>query len=174
MRLPAKTTAITPHLTVRDVEKAVLFYEQGFGFRVKLKLPGGATNRIMHAEVEHEGCTVMLGPESPDRGMLAPITRGTPPSINLYLAVPSVDEAHARAVQAGATELLPPSDQFFGARTSVVADPDGHQWMLSEQREEMSEQELRDALRKGTDHSAKDHSGPPAQTAPRRRRFKTT
>lgn len=158
MKLPSNSTAITPHLTVRNVRDAVLFYERAFGFRTKLMLPGKQTDDIMHAEIEHEGCCLMLGPESPARGMLAPISRGGPPSVNLYLYVGSVDAVHARAIECGATELLPLSDQYFGARTSVVADPDGHQWMLAEHQKEMSERELREAVR-APGQPAKAHAG---------------
>ena len=179
MKLPPKSTALTPHLTVRDVQAAARWYEEALGFRIKLMLPGGPSGEIRHAEVEHEGCTVMIGPESSSRGMLAPRTRGVPPSISLYLYVAEVDGTHARAIGAGAVELVSPSDQFFGARTSVIADPDGHQWMLAEHQQDMSEGEMRSVLRRdahtGTAHSGTGDSTPgQEQGAPKRRRFSTS
>ena len=113
----------------------------------------------------------MIGPESPSRGMLAPRSRGAPPSISLYLYVEVVEEAHARAVEAGAVELVAPSDQFFGAKTSVIADPDGHQWMLAEHQRTMGEGEMKAALRRDA-ASGKAHSG--EAPGPRRRRFTTS
>lgn len=172
MKLPPRTTAITPHLTVRDVEKAARFYERGFGFRLKMMLPGGPDNKVRHAEVEHHGCGVMIGPESPERGIFAPLTSGKTPPVSLYIYVESVDKAHAQALEAGAAELVPPSNQFFGARTSVVADPDGHQWMLSEHQKVMSEKELHSALKKTDSKANKAHSaaaqlrGPPRPRRP--------
>ena len=62
MQFPKKTTAVTPHLIVRDVTAAVAFYEKAFGFTKKFMLPG-ASGKIMHAEMGHEGCTIMIGPE---------------------------------------------------------------------------------------------------------------
>ena len=146
MKLPKKTTAITPHLTVRDVAAAAKFYEKAFGFTIKLMLPGGADGRIMHAEVGHSNCTIMIGPESLERGLRSPLTAGATPPVSLFVYVDGVDAIHARALGAGAKELLPPSEQFFGARTSIVADPDGHQWMLAEHRVELTEDAMKENL----------------------------
>ncbi|MEM7675783.1 MAG: VOC family protein [Myxococcota bacterium] len=160
-RRAMSTSLISPHLTVRSVEEAVAFYERAFGFQRRLMLPGGPAGKIQHAELERQGSKIMVGPESAKRGMLAPITSGRTPSISLYLQVERVDRAHERALKAGAVELLPPSDQFFGAKTSVIADPNGHQWMLAEPRKEMSEQQMREAMR--TENYA----------TPKRRQFNT-
>lgn len=168
---PARTHVIVPHLTVRNVERAAHFYRDGFGFRIKLMLPGGQTRAIRHAEVECGGATVMLGPESAARGMLAPITSGAVPPVSLSLYVDDVDLAHRRAISSGAIELLPPSDQFFGARTSVVTDPDGHQWMLSEHKEDVTEEELRRRIESGSGEDKSGHSGP--RDRGRRRPFST-
>ena len=174
MKLPPKSTALTPHLTVRDVQAAARWYERALGFKVKLMLPGGPSGEIRHAEVEHAGCTVMIGPESSSRGMLSPKTRGAPPPVSLYLYVASVDEAHARALEAEGVELIPPSDQFFGARTSVIADPDGHQWMLAEHQRTMSEGQMRTALSSAGKDEGRAHStGGPDAPSSRRRRFTT-
>jgi uncharacterized glyoxalase superfamily protein PhnB len=143
MQLPKKTTAITPHLTVRDVEAAAKFYEKAFGFTRKFALPG-AGGRIMHAEVGHENCTVMIGPESRERGMLSPISAGGT-AVSIFVYVPDVDKQHARAVAAGAKELMPPSEQFFGSRTSLLLDPDGHQWMFAQHKKEVSLEDMKKA-----------------------------
>jgi PhnB protein len=146
MKLPEKSTAITPHLTVRDVAQAVTFYEQAFGFKRKFMLPGPG-GRVMHAELVHQDCTVMLGPESPERGMLAPVTSGAVPPVSLFVYVDDVDRLHAQALAAGAHEVLPPNDQFFGARTCLLLDPDGHQWMFATHTREVSVDEMLQASR---------------------------
>ena len=170
MKLPPRSTALTPHLIVRDVEKAAQFYERGLGFQPKLMLPGGPQKTIRHAEVEYEGCGVMLGPESPERGIFAPVTSGKTPPVSLYLYVESVDAAHKKALEAGALELIAPSNQFFGARTSVVADPDGHQWMLSEHQKDMSEKDMRAAMAKTDSKKSKAHSAAAQLSGGSRRR----
>ena len=52
MKLPTKTTAVTPHLTVRDVQAAAKFYEKAFGFTIEMMLPA-KDGRVMHAELHH-------------------------------------------------------------------------------------------------------------------------
>src|SRR5262249_24842925 len=42
-----------------------------------------------------------------------------------------VDAAMARAVNAGAKGLRPPSQAFWGGYTSCFADPDGHVWEIA-------------------------------------------
>lgn len=146
MKLPEKSTAITPHLTVRDVDKAVKFYADAFGFKRKFLLPG-PQGRIMHAELTHANCTVMLGPESIERNMKAPITAGGTP-VSLFVYVEDVDKLHAQAMAAGAREVFAPNDQFFGARTCLLLDPDGHQWMFAQHQLDMSADEMLDATKK--------------------------
>jgi PhnB protein len=138
--------ALSPHLTVADVQKSAKFYEAAFGFAPKMMMPGRG-GRIMHGELVLDGIRLMLGPESVDRGMQTPKSSGRVSPVSLYLSVGDVDRAHAKALAAGAQELLAPSEQFFGARTSMVMDPDGHQWMLSQQKEELSADELKAAVR---------------------------
>jgi PhnB protein len=145
MQLPKKTTAITPHLTVRDVQAAATFYEKAFGFTRKFMLPGSG-GRIMHAEMGYENCTVMIGPESLQRGMRSPLSAGGTP-VSIFVYVSDVDKLHARAVAAGAKELVAPSEQFFGARTTVLADPDGHQWMFAQHKKEVSVDVMTEAIR---------------------------
>ncbi|HJL42606.1 MAG TPA: VOC family protein [Myxococcales bacterium LLY-WYZ-16_1] len=165
MKLPVKTTAVTPHITVRDVEAAARFYERAFGFRIQLLLPGGPHGTIRHAEVGHEGCTIMIGPESPQRGIRAPVDAGGTPPVSMFVYVDDVDAVHQRAVEAGAIELLPPSEQFFGARTCVLADPDGHQWMMAQHQEELSESDMRKRLEESNQGEGASH----AADAPRRK-----
>ena len=124
---------VCPHLTVKDVEKAAAFYETAFGFKTSLKLPG-QNGTAMHAQVEFKGGTVMIGPENAERGMLAPASSGMISPVSIYIQVADVDSQHRQAVAAGGKELLSPMDQFYGARTSIIMDPDGHQWMLAKQK----------------------------------------
>jgi PhnB protein len=72
---------------------------------------------------------------------------GSPVSLFVYVA--DVDKLHARAIAAGAKELVAPNDQYFGARTTVVLDPDGHQWMFAQHKKEVSVEDMTKAIRTG-------------------------
>jgi uncharacterized glyoxalase superfamily protein PhnB len=148
MQLPPNSSAISAHLTVRDVKTAAEFYAKAFGFQIKMMLPGQG-GRIMHAQLNHGQSTLMVGPESLERGMKAPITSGLTPPVSMFIYVADVDATHRNAIAAGAKELLSPNEQFFGARTSVVLDPDGHQWMLAQHKKDVSVEEMQKALKGG-------------------------
>lgn len=144
MQMPENTVAVTPHLTVRDLDRAVDFYQRAFGFGKKFTLPGQG-GRTMHAELTHNGCTIMLGPESAERGLRSPASLGASP-VSLMVYVDDVDALHARATREGATELVPCTDQFFGARTCVLLDLDGHQWMFAQHMRAVTPEEMTGAI----------------------------
>lgn len=165
MNLPEKKNSVCPHLTVRNVEAAARFYETAFGFKIKFMMPG-KSGTIMHAEVEHNESTIMIGPESKDRGMLAPQTIGVISPVSIYVLVGDVDAQHQVAINAGGRELLEPTDQFFGARTSIVMDPDGHQWMLAQEEKQMTVEAMEDAIKAARTGVVRGHIATQPKAAP--------
>lgn len=132
--------SITPYLIVADGAAAIAFYERAFGATVRMKLvqPDG---RVGHAELAIGDSLVMLADEFPAMGALAPSTvGGTPVSLHLYVA--DVDAAAARAVAAGAKELRPLANQFYGDRNGTFEDPFGHRWHLATRIEDVPEAEI--------------------------------
>jgi uncharacterized glyoxalase superfamily protein PhnB len=56
-----------------------------------------------------------------------------------------VDDADAltrRAVEAGATVLMEPTDHFYGEWSSKLFDPFGHEWSLGHKIEDVSREEM--------------------------------
>ena len=49
-----------------------------------------------------------------------------------YLHVDSVDSYYARALEAGAEVLKPPTDEPWGQREMALRSPDGHRFMLGQ------------------------------------------
>ena len=47
-----------------------------------------------------------------------------------------------RAVAAGAKELLPVKDQFYGDRSGGITDPYGHIWYVATRKETLTQEEL--------------------------------
>lgn len=133
--VPVDHPALSPYLVVIGASKAIDFYRQAFAAteHFRLKDPGG---KIGHAELEISGCRVMLAEEHRDFGALSPATvGGTPVSIHLYVV--DVDASVARAVAAGATVLRPLSDEFYGDRVALLADPFGHKWFIATRKEDV-------------------------------------
>jgi PhnB protein len=131
--------SVTPYLAVRDAVAAVDFYRRAFGAELvmKLTMPDG---KYAHAEVKIGDCHVMMAEENPEWGNTSPQTlNGSPVSFMVY--VPDVDAAFARAIAAGAVQVRPVEDQFYGDRTGTLKDPFGFQWSLGTHIEDVSEAE---------------------------------
>jgi uncharacterized glyoxalase superfamily protein PhnB/predicted enzyme related to lactoylglutathione lyase len=123
------TNTVTPYLCVNGAAAAIEFYVAAFGAIEHHRIVGD-DGRVGHAEIIIGNSRLMLADEYPEIGVLSPTSRGGS-STNFTITVPDVDEAFARALQLGATELRAVSDQFYGHRQGTLADPFGHHWSLS-------------------------------------------
>jgi PhnB protein len=63
----------------------------------------------------------------------------------MYIYVGDVDAIFNQAVSAGATELNPVKDQFYGDRSGYLRDPFGHLWSIATHKKDLSPDELRKA-----------------------------
>lgn len=133
--------SVTPYLVVRGGARAIDFYTSAFGAEEIFRMTDPSDGRVGHAELSVSGSTVMLADEYPDFGAVSPDALGGSP-ITLHMATQTVDADVARAIQAGATLLRPPTDQSFGVRTALLLDPFGHRWMLGQTIENLSPAEM--------------------------------
>ncbi len=134
---------LTPHLTVRDAQRAIEFYQKAFGAEVR-GISHGPGGKIIHASLRIGDSILMLNDEFPDWGTLSPLsTGGSGVTIHVYLE--NVDAAYERAVSAGATAKMPPMDAFWGDRYGQVMDPFGHKWALATHVRDLSADEVRKA-----------------------------
>ncbi|MGH8496641.1 MAG: VOC family protein [Gammaproteobacteria bacterium] len=130
----------TPYLIVKDAARAIDFYKKAFGATelFRMDAPGG---KIGHAEIKIGDSPIMLADEYPDMGYRGPqAIGGTPVSIMLYIK--NVDDMFAKAVKAGATEVKPVQDQFYGDRSGTLKDPFGHVWTISTHVEDIPPEEM--------------------------------
>lgn len=132
---------LTPYILVRDAARAIEFYRRVFGAREVFRLTSPGEGRIGHAHLEIGDSALMLADEWPDFGAMAPPSIGGSP-VRLHLSVPDVDAVVREAEAAGATVLRPVTDEFYGERTGMIADPFGHQWHVATPREEVSAEEM--------------------------------
>lgn len=96
---------------------------------------------IGHAEVEIEGSLLMMADENIEWGNKSPLTiGGNPITIGLY--VKDVDKAFQKAVDAGATVVMPISDMFYGDRVGQIMDPFGYKWMITTHKEDVNFEEM--------------------------------
>ena len=138
--IPAGYHSVTPYLVLKNANEAIEFYQKAFDGQLVLKLdgPGGS---VMHAEVKIGDSHVMLADENEQMGFLGPKSiGGTPVSLMIYHE--NVDRLFAQAVKAGARELQPPTDQFYGDRSGRLEDPFGHMWTIATHIEDLTPEEI--------------------------------
>ena len=63
-------------------------------------------------------------------------------TVGLYVYVEDVDALSKQAVAAGAKELRPVIDQFYGDRSGTYQDPFGHVWTIATHKEDLSPDEI--------------------------------
>jgi PhnB protein len=126
--IPDGYHTVTPYLVVRDAPKLIQFLQQAFGATELMRSlrPDG---RVMHAEVSIGDSRVMIGDAS---DAWPPM----PGCVHLYVV--DTDALYHLALQAGATSLREPTNQFYGDRMAGVQDPVGNQWWIATHVENVS------------------------------------
>jgi len=119
--------AIVPHIYIDGAAAAIDFYKRAFG-AVELFRIAHPDGKILHAEIEICGSTVMLG--DPDHKLYGEPRQLGACTAGLHLFVADNAALLRRAVDAGGEEVQRPTDMFYGANCASVRDPFGHVWVL--------------------------------------------
>jgi len=134
--IPEGFHTITPNTIVENAAEAIDFYQRVFDAKekVRLTMPGG---KIVH-------CELQIGDS---RVNLADAMEGWPlHALLAQIYVPDSDAVFARALGAGAKQVMPVSDMFFGAREGRVLDPFGNTWTISTLKEKVAPAEMQRRL----------------------------
>jgi uncharacterized glyoxalase superfamily protein PhnB len=146
-----KYTAVTPLLATKDIRGAIDFYTSVFGFAVKEVMD--TSQGIIHAELTLRDTRLMLGPEEPAQNNFGANRIGNTP-VTLYILVDDVDRVFAKAVAKGAQVSMPVADVFWGDRCGVVSDPEGNRWMIATHKADVTEAQMRNAIRQWEQQAA--------------------
>jgi len=138
--IPEGYHSVTPYLVVQDGAGAIEFYKRAFGATELMRM-AGPDGKVGHAEIRIGNSPIMLADEFPDMGALSPRSLGGSP-VSLLVYVEDVDAQFRQAIAAGAKEIRPVADQFYGDRSGVLEDPFGHVWSLATHKEEVSHEEM--------------------------------
>jgi PhnB protein len=142
--------ALSPHLTVDNAAAAIDFYVKAFDAEEIMRVPR-PDGKLVHASIRVNGSMVMLNDDFPEmsggKSMTPPALGGTP--VTVHLTVTDVDTWFQRALDAGATVIVPLEEQFWGDRYGMVADPFGHHWSMGQPVREVSHEELAAAMGSG-------------------------
>src|SRR5687768_9951490 len=142
--IPDGYHSITPYLIVNNAVRALEFYRDAFGATelMRMEQPGG---KVGHAEIQIGDSRVMLADEFPEMGAKSPTSIGGSP-VGLMLYVEDVDARFRQAIAAGAKELRPVQDQFYGDRSGTLLDPFGHQWTIGTHTEDLTDEEIKQRM----------------------------
>jgi PhnB protein len=127
-------------MIIDGAAKAIDFYKKGLGATESMRVPGPG-GKVMHAEIKIGDSIVMLADEVPDMGYVGPKALGGSP-VSLMVYVKNVDAQFAAALKAGAEQVKPLQDQFYGDRSGTLRDPFGHIWTLATHIEDVAPDEL--------------------------------
>ena len=130
--IPEGFHSVTPYLIVQDVPKLLDFLAQAFAAEEihRMTKPDGS---VMHAQVKIGDSMVMMGQASGDYNPM--------PSM-LYLYVEDVDSTYKQALQAGATVVREPRNEFYGDRSGGVKGPCSNEWWIATHVEDVPPDEL--------------------------------
>ena len=139
--IPRGYRTATTCLTVIDVDSAVAFYQAAFAAELLTRHTGATELNAVHATIKIGNSIIALNQESSEQGVFAPVSLGaTAAQVHLY--VDSVDASWERAVEAGAMVHTPVYDAFWGDRTGILRDGNGHLWSIASKVENVSQEEI--------------------------------
>lgn len=136
--VPREFKTINIFLFVKNAHEALKFYNSAFDAEVvnKFESPDGY---IVHAQMKIDD-TIIFVAEISDKFPMSP---GADSGVVVQIYTGDVEGMFENAIRAGATEVLPISEQFYGDRSGMVRDPFGHLWVIATHTEDVSPKELK-------------------------------
>ncbi|MCB1100266.1 MAG: VOC family protein [Verrucomicrobiae bacterium] len=139
MSQPSEPT-VAISLTCKRAADALDFYTKAFGAKELFRM-SGPDGSVPHAEFMIGNSQIYISDESPEWHAKA-MPEGSAASCLISIVTDDCDQSFARAVEAGATPLNSPQDQFWGKRSAMVRDPFGYRWSFSQHIEDVSPEEM--------------------------------
>jgi PhnB protein len=139
MNPPEGMPRVTPYLLYEELDATVDWLIAAFGLTERVRMPG-PDGRTVHAELVYEYGVVMMG--TPSKEFRNPKHLGGATQL-VTVYVDDVDAHYEVAKSAGATILREPEDQFYGDRTYVAEDPEGHQWSFGQHIRDVAPEDMK-------------------------------
>lgn len=115
---------LVPILAYENVDGAIRWLREAFGFTERFRTPPGPGGAIHHAQMAvGSGAVILTARSSPHLG---------DPGQNLFVPVQDADAHCETSARFGARIILPPHDCEFGERQYTAEDPGGHRWTFSQ------------------------------------------
>ncbi len=126
-------------LVVDDAAAALDFYTAALGATELVRFPD-PSGKIVHAEFQLGDEIVSVTDSDGDLNR-SPDTLGGS-GVLLTLVVADADAVGAVMERHGATVVIPIADQFYGRREGRLRDPFGHLWIISQDGEDLTTEEI--------------------------------
>lgn len=142
----ASSSPVVISLTVADVAASLDFYVNALGAEEvsRMALPDGV---VVQAEIKIGSSQIYISTGSED-WQAATLPAGQLAPCLFIIDVENPDQSFEHAVNSGATAIEAPKDQFWGMRTSILADPFGYRWNFRKILVELSTEEIMERARK--------------------------
>jgi len=117
-------------LFYKDPFAALDWLEKAFGFERSMVITDG-DGKLSHSEMKFGDGYIMVGSEWADF-VASPGSVGGKNTQTIHVHLTQGIDAHCeRARAAGAVIIREPEDQFYGDRTYMAKDPEGHVWSFA-------------------------------------------
>lgn len=133
--IPDGYHSVTPYLVVEGAEKLLTFLKEAFGAEEFVRMAGATEDKVGHAEVRIGDSVIMLADASESE-------QGALTQSLLHLYVDDADKTFQQALEAGATLVREPRNEFYGDRSGGVKDQFGNQWWISTHVEDVPPEEM--------------------------------
>ena len=137
--IPEGYHTVTPYINVKDARKFLEFIKKAFDAKVHYIME--YEGMVGHADIQIGDSRLMVSEASENMNPAQ--------QISLYLYVPDSDAAYKKALDAGATSIMEPANQFYGDRNSGVKDFAGNTWWMATHIEDVPEDQLEKRMEEG-------------------------
>jgi uncharacterized glyoxalase superfamily protein PhnB len=128
---PYKRPAFGSAVVYKDPFAALDWLEKAFGFERSMVITD-QEGKLGHSEMKFGDGYIMVGSEWADFvASPASVAGKNTQTIHVHLNE-GIDAHCARARAAGAMIIREPADQFYGDRTYMAKDPEGHVWSFAQ------------------------------------------
>lgn len=130
--IPNNYQRVIPYLIVKGASDLMEFLKTVFDAEEteRMSMPDGT---VAHGEVKIGDSTIMISEASE-------MYKENPTM--LYIYVEDVDATYRKALDAGATSVKEPENQFYGDRSCMVTEASGNSWGIATHVEDVSPEEM--------------------------------
>jgi PhnB protein len=138
--VPRSYKTINPMLVLKDVRKALRFYNNAFGAEIISEFTDPA-GHIVYAEMKIDDAVIILTEEDTRYQQSAQALGDCGMILQIYTG--DAEALFEAALMAGCREVFPVKEHFYGDRGGRVKDPFGFQWIIATHIEDVPPNELK-------------------------------